>query len=195
MTEARQAAEILARLNPKVVDATEPGGGGGKVDTLSSSDIAAALSGVSRGPYLLALAKYAGDTDVLNELVRIVTARIRVKAKRKGWKPVHQQQYRHMAILALQEAEATPQVCRRCHGRNNGYIEIRKPKRQWILCPDCAGEGKWNRTDKSKARAIGVPFRDWRARWGQRQDVIRAMMIDWEWSAVQKMIRRLRRGE
>lgn len=193
MTEFREAAELLGRMNAKVVDTTEPGGGGGKPssDTLSGTDIAAALMGVPRGAYLLARVKYVGDFSCLEELLSILITRISRKARRKGWSRQNPEWFRGMAILALRESEVMPVLCRRCRGRRE--VQLRKPRVRWIECPTCGGTGRHQDSEHARAQIVGIPWESWRRTWRSRQSDIKAMVIAWQWVVTRHLLRQLRR--
>lgn len=173
-------------LCAKTSNMTSVGGGG--VGGLSPGDIAAALNGIERGPYLFALAKYAGDDSTLPELSEHVYRMIIVEAKQRGWKTRTKTALRKMADLALIESEVIPQRCGQCKGR--AWVIFRKLKQP---CPTCGGSGNYTRSARSRARFLEVDWRGYRNTWSLRLDVIKGTLSQWEIDVAQKLCRELRR--
>lgn len=182
--------ELLGRVNAKTGGLSA--GSGASVpesERLSANDIAAALAGVPRGPYLLARAKYCGDASVIRELYQIVIERTNRLAERQGWSMKRPDRFANMATLALIEAEITPMMCKRCQGR--GEVIKRKPKLMLDTCPSCAGSGKYERSDRARARHIDVHWQTWNNTWAERYLMVRVMLFRWEALVMKNMLRRI----
>ena len=189
MTDRR---ELLAMLSVGVPAPDPIPGAPGRPasEVLRPEDIAAALQGVPRGPYLLVRWKYAGDWSVASEFTQILEDRIARLAERKVWSRKKPERLRGMAQLALIEAELIPQLCRKCKGRRE--IMVRKPKVRWIDCPVCEGTGRHKMSEHARASMTGIPWESWRRTWRGRQDNIKGMLIQWEWFCVRKLIQRMK---
>lgn len=180
--------ERLGMLCAKTSNMENIGGGG--AGALSPGDIAAALAGTERGPYLFAIAKYAGDESVVTELNELVYKMVIHEAHDRGWKTRTKTALRKMAVLALIESELIPQRCGQCKGRM--WVIKQKLK---IPCEACNGTGNYTRSARSRARYLEVDWRGYRNTWSLRLDIIKGTLMQWETDIAQKLCSELRREQ
>ena len=163
-------AKAFALLNPRGANLSGvPGGGFGK---LEAYDIAYALSGLAKGPYLMGLAKHAGHADSLSDLESEFYAFCTTKFG--GWKvPAGKQYIRRMCQLAIYET-IYQEPCKACFGRG-----LRKKKDNHYHCGRCHGTGKVKLSKRRQSRAVGVSWSRWQALWSGRYEEIFAEAQEW----------------
>lgn len=145
------STEILSRLNPLSVHFGEScGGGWGEFTPL---DLAAALGmgNLSRTGYLLALAKFAGYSDVIPELYRL--------AYREIWELFHSEglsrdtHFESLIKTALYDV-IDWHVCPKCFGIG----EVKAPKVKGLIkCKKCDGIGKVFPSNRELAKHCEIP--------------------------------------
>ena len=180
-----QVQERLAMLCAKTsnMEVSTHGQGG-----LTPYDISSALSGTPRGPYLLALVKYAGDETALDELIEHIDAMVEQTAEERKWKLRKREVLGKISQLALIESEVVPQKCGQCKGR--AWVIYRKLKKP---CMACGGTGNHSTSARSKARFLGIDWRTYRNTWSHRLDFIRGTLSQWEIDVSMKLVKELRR--
>lgn len=120
-----------------------------RLDFLSPEDVAAALSGLDRGPYLLARFIFCLDGSVSRELVKLAAAtqsmnRFAVEIRER------------VACVAILESSQTI-ICKSCNGER-----VMPTAAGLIDCADCHGTGfrRWSQRDR--AEAFGSCQTSWR---------------------------------
>ena len=145
------SSEILARLNPLSVHFGGTGGGGwGEFTPL---DVAAALGmgNLSRLGYLLALAKFAGYSDVMPELYKRAYGEIWETFYKEG----RQQTDRFDNLIKTAVDDVIDwHVCPKCLGIG----EARAPKVKGLIkCKKCDGSGKVFPSNRELAKRCQIP--------------------------------------
>jgi hypothetical protein len=182
----RPTEERLGMLAAKVAELEAPASGGSP-HTLKPCDVAASLAGLPRGPYLFALAKYAGDETVLAELTAHVYRTVLDLAHKEGWQTKHRKGLRRLSELALIEAEIVPQRCGQCKGR------------QWVIrsslrvpCEACEGTGNYTRSARARARYLEVDHKGFIHTWSRRLAIVTGTLRQWEIDVMEKLWRELK---
>ena len=186
MTNARYALAKLAGRVPEL-GATR----GTDRASITPEDVAAACAGLARGPYLIALAKYAHDWSGIAELERIIWLEVVDIAIRppdgRPWRiPVGQEILRNLGRAAALEAIEEP-LCDECSGRRviflpGGLVED---------CEACAGTGRGRYGAVTLAASVGVSLPDWAHVWGPRYAIISKIPYNWLYTAVLHINQRL----
>lgn len=146
--------ELLSRLAPRAQDWDRIPAA--SVDRIAPEDLAHALGGLPRGPYLLARAVYAQDESVLDELERVALATIASKAfspsqvARPGF-------LREVTRCCLADVVRPPK-CPRCQGR--GHIYERQGR--VVACEVCEGGRVLLAGSARICRRLGIGWRRWR---------------------------------
>lgn len=172
-------AKAFALLNPKGANLSGvPGGGYEKID---SYDIAFALSGLRKGPYLMGLAKHAGHLDALEDLEAEFYAHCRKTFTE--WKlPMGHQRLRRMCQLAIYET-VYQELCKACYGRGLrqkiGRSGDSPSDCNYFQCGRCHGTGKVKLSKRRQSRAVGVSWSRWQALWSGRYEEIFAEAQEW----------------
>ena len=142
---------------------------GGK-PALTSSDVAAALSGISSPATDYALYRYVGDTSAQPRLFYIAYLRAVDVANRDGWQPPKGSEIiRKMTKAALVETFDCP-VCRSCGG--TGYLGAKS-------CTQCGGGGTARIPDSTIAHALGVDKSNYSRTWRDRYQSVRRDIGGW----------------
>lgn len=179
--------EVLARLTAGTVDPSHVPGSHSH-ESLTASDVAAALAGLRRGQALLLLHAYVGDRSAASALQRVVLGRVLRQARREGWKvPVSRGPaiLRGLADLAIAEVVAPPR-CPRCRG--TGEVVVRKLRQS---CSRCEGTGLEARSVREKARWLGVSRGTFDRTWSPHLEWAVSLLRDWESGAIAHVRRRL----
>lgn len=153
----------ILRLNPKL-SAREyiPGG----LPEFTQAEIAAALGGLPRLPYLLGLAAINASWEVLPELERLLWLQlVDVSIEQRWLVTVGVPRTRYMAQMALWEYLHPPK-CRRCHGKG----EIYPPNSAVQTCDLCEGTGSGKISIETRARWMRVRKSTWRDVWAHRYE-------------------------
>jgi hypothetical protein len=175
--------EVLTLLNPKSPNYNGTGGG---IPELTSQDVAASLSRIKiPGPSLL-VRTMAGDPTTLRPLIHEFNQNVAKMAMLKHWKagPKFNDYFDGLCESAL-HFYIIPSKCGRCHG--HGRITL--VTKQTMDCPVCAGSGNKEISERSKARAAGIPLVFWEDTWGQRFEYASGILVDWESQADQALKR------
>lgn len=139
---------------------------------LTIQDIAHALSGLKRGPYLLAMAKYADDFSGLQELEYLAWDAAITLAIKGGWKTeTGRELFRKMAGIALTEVihEHKLYACPTCGGRGSFIAPEHSVK---VDCEVCHATGKKRMKEPNKYKELGFDKNKWyRYRRSQYEEV------------------------
>lgn len=166
------SAESLARLAPKIVSLSSEASGHGDLKPL---DLAAALSGLSPGPYYLARVAWIDDVASWRRLCEEVKTRLRLKCE--SWE----------GVIALAVAEyCWPPSCSACAGRG----EIKK-KDYFGVCMACNGSGYGRVPIASLADNCGVSSEEWRRVWAGRSERVYRLVSGWGSEVLSHLHRRL----
>lgn len=139
---------------------------------VTPSDVASALEGLERGPFLLGMACMSGDDRVRSELTRYVHLQIVVGLAGKfSW---HSRRgdfmWRRLAALAVFEA-LNGERCPVCNGRGSSAA--------LTSCAPCRGTGRFKIGESHRAWAVGISRKTWHSHWSERYAVVRSEMDDW----------------
>lgn len=160
---------LLARLNPVSLDWKHSSKATG--DILTAHDVAAALSGLPRGPYLLLLYLWADDHSVVTELQELLLKIISQIAKAQNWKC--KDEPNRLALLtkmALYESK-TPRLCNPCIG--TGVLKN-------TLCIKCNGGGRKKMKLKDYSSFFGVRASNWEKCWSEKYNCFLMILYGWE---------------
>ena len=165
----------LAKMTHKTQSLTGMPGGGPQEVTWE--DVAGACAGLPRGPYLIAIAKFADDWSVLNELEYIVWMKVVDIANDppggKKWKRGNES-LRKLGWLAIAE-NISPAQCQKCNGRGILYM----PRGLIVPCHQCCGTGSGNSRSADLAREFGVTVDEWEADWDMPYRIVYALLYSW----------------
>ena len=111
--------------------------------------------------------KYVGEMRYYSDIWRYVYWEIRKIGKAQGWQSFSKRRQGEafavrLAELAVKEATMSD-LCRRCNGK--GYIPTGYAR---IDCFSCEGSGTMKRTEKFRAKFMGISGRAWRYTWRDR---------------------------
>ncbi len=164
------SVEVLGRLCAVAVDFSRVSGRG-QVE-LQSLEVAGFLSGLEKGPMLLAMAKYMRDEGAQRDLFKYQAGWLHGLALTDGWDASDlQRTMDSMAFLSVDEV--IDNTCRRCHGTK--FIRAK-------ACPACDGSGCRLISARSIANQIGVADttfrRVWKGRYQAAVDRIRGFDVD-----------------
>ena len=130
-------------------------------------DMAYALAGVDDITSKYGRLKYADERSFHRQLVKWTRWRIEQLCLEREWdtEPVlrhHPIFFKRLAELAVHEATAS-ELCRRCKGKgwiSTGYT--------MIDCFSCLGSGVLKKTEKFRARFVGISRQKWQETWKDR---------------------------
>ena len=127
-------------------------------------DMCFALAGMDEIVSKYARLKYVGEERYYGDVWRYVYYEVLKTAKDQGWP-----QFRkgpnfpvRLAELAVRESTMS-ELCRKCNGK--GYIATGYTR---IDCFSCDGSGALKRTEKFRARFMGMNVSKWRNIWRDR---------------------------
>ena len=168
--------EVLALLTAGSVNPASVGGKSCRGDSLSKSEIAGLLAGLSDIEMAYAMAKFAGDDSAVSTVLIMTRKQAITFAVRSGWK-VRPSQLKALADIATHEA-LSPCKCKRCGG-----IGFRLNK----ACIPCNGTGLGHESSRSMANAIGVDEAAYRRNWREKLSIVLAYLYDLE-SSINKKV-------
>jgi len=175
------AAELLARLNPKITSYHARGG----LPELTPLDIAAGLAGAPPNAQRTALAAFAGFPEPL--LPGLVEARLWRLAKAESWRAGDERLGRIAKIAVWEYCE--PPRCGECEGRMIVYTP------QPGSCPACNGSGYGRIRASQLCDAIGVSLGEWKGVWRYRYDRAYGIVSGWGSTALSHLARKLSKAD
>jgi len=120
----------------------------------------------------LLLARWTDDQGGLAEAHERACTWFPGFAKERGWKAERDdERLKRCVWLAIYEVVGPSPHCPRCNGRgevNRGYLRR--------LCPQCEGSCAASRSERWRARMVGVDHSSWRRRWAARYERIQGRM-------------------
>ena len=133
----------------------------------SWEDMCFALAGMDDIVSKYARLKYVGEERYYEDVWRYVYWEVRKMANAKGWKSKDKNHTSEAFIVRLSELavkESTmSDLCRKCNGK--GYVSTGYTR---IDCFSCDGSGALKRTEKFRARFMGLSPWGWRRQWRDR---------------------------
>lgn len=168
--------EVLALLTAGSVNPAAVSGRSCKGDSLSKSEIAALLAGLSDFEMAYAMAKFTGDDSAVGVVLIMTHKQALNVAVKSGWK-VRPSQLKVLAGIATHEA-LSPCKCKKCGGI--GY-KLNK------ACLACNGTGLGHESTRAMAKAIGVDEAAYRRNWREKLSVVLAYLYDIEGSINKKV--------
>ncbi len=177
----QEPQRILARLNPISIDPCNLSRTTGGI--LQAEDVAAALAGLRRGPYLLLRYIWGDDKTVTKELHILLMTEIIQLSQEENW-PCRNNLSRLHALVktALFDLERSS-LCKQCHGTG---IKLNEP------CYYCNGSGKRKRTQSEYARLCGVKPSNWKRYWAVRFHETYLLITEWNEEGMTHLLSRLR---
>lgn len=176
----QEPKRLLARLNPITVDwqnAIRVTG-----DVLRAEDIAAALSGMEKGPYRLCLYLWGGDASVQANLYELLLAEVKYLAGRENWKHKNDEM-RLLTLVKMAMYEVTnANKCNSCKG--TGFQNGNK-------CFDCNGKGKKRNTQSGYAKYCGVKVSNWKKCWEHKFYKVQILISEWEEIGILHLLNKL----
>lgn len=171
---------LLSRLNPITVDWKSNIATTGEV--LRAEDIAAALSGLAQGPYLLLRYLWSGDATVTTELYALILRETQMLAQTQNWKSKNDTvRLFSMVKMALHEMQKA-NLCKQCHGSG---VHLNEP----CLC--CSGTGTRKLKYTEYARHCGVKASNWKKCWEHKYYQVQLILTEWEQIGMQHFLEKL----
>lgn len=176
----QEPQRLLARLNPITVDWNNSIRVTGEV--LRAEDVAACLSGLERGPYLLALHLWAGDESIKLELYSLLFAEVKELATKLSWRCKNDYERLFLLIkMAMYELKKA-NICKFCKGTG---VKLHN------TCDECQGVGKKRRTQTEYAHSCGVKVSNWKKCWDSKYCQVMLILTDWEESGINHLLAKL----
>lgn len=171
---------LLTRLNPITIDWQNAIAVTGEV--LRAEDIAACLSGLAQGPYLLALYLWSGDVSVLGSLYALLLDETKLIAQQQNWQ-CKDNDTRLLALIkmALHEMKKV-NICKPCKGTG---IQLN------ATCYQCNGIGRRKRKYSEYAKHCGVKVSNWKKCWDVKYYQVQLILQDWEYKSMEHLLARL----
>jgi len=182
-----ESADFVARLTPASQDFQQVGVS--STAGLNAMDVARALAGLDRGPYLLSIVMWAGDTGSLYQLENKLWSDVCLVATERKWiVVVGAEMLRSLAKMAVAEVIA-PRLCPVCCGR--GSIS---PRGGAVHdCTVCKGTGRAKISGRERAKIAGINRNSWQRTWGPRYEAdFIARLNSWEIVANHHIQRKLK---
>jgi len=177
------ARELWTMFSPHMVEPGHPGGGR---PTLTPADLARALQGLARGPFLMGMAKETADFSILSELENCLTAEIKAMSwpSRDTRAPIY---YRRCAGVAVFEVLVQrPNECAACNGE--GYVMV---DHQGMPCIACEQTGGHKLSARTRAEFVGLAWSSWRERWELRYENAYSVASAWHEEALDHLARNI----
>lgn len=153
----------LLKLNVRLAAREVISGG---IPEYTPADIAAALAGLDRMPYLLGLAAINHQQEVVPELERLLWQELAGVAATNRWLiSVGIPRTRYLAQMALYEA-INPPRCRACKGKGHVY----PPNSAVVECVACEGTGNGVISVYVRAKWMKVRKETWNNVWRDRYE-------------------------
>lgn len=175
--------ELLARIQPKSIDARDVPGEG--FQTLRPADLMHALSGLSTGPYLTVMASIAKLDGARDELVRellLICSEWHIRPYKPGW-------LRTVSRIAVDEFCA-PEVCLICRGEGSRLIE----GQGLAECQGCGGSGYGGTNDLHRSRLAGTEIDEWAEFGRPLLDRLYSRLVGWYSTALDHASHKLGQG-
>jgi len=154
-------------------------------DRVTATELAGVFAGMRHGPYLLALAKFLGDSTKEKEFYEYVHEDVLDLMAQRSWRePKGSCLFSQFVIMALWEIYGNKggEKCNTCSGMGyvpgdgeDGLAEATGrplPK----LCPKCNGKGKINPTQRAKARLLEISEAQWSRVWRKRYEEVKSQV-------------------
>ncbi|MGE4348856.1 MAG: hypothetical protein AB7D28_03750 [Candidatus Berkiella sp.] len=171
---------LLSRLNPISVDWKNNIAITGEV--LRAEDIAAALSGLEKGPYLLIRYLWAGDQSVITELYALILRETKILADNQNWQcKKNTTRLFSLVKMAFYEMQNTS-LCKPCHGSGAHLNET---------CLSCNGVGTKRRKYSEYARCCGVKAANWKKCWEHKYYQVQLILQEWEKIGIDHLLEKL----
>lgn len=177
--------KILAKLVAKSCN-MEPSIASTSKDGITQADVAASLSGLKDGQYLLMRLKWADDRCD-NHCDRLIDhARHELRPYFEEWR-TNGVEETMLICMALSEV-VHPHKCPECEGKGviyhkHGVIED---------CGHCNGRGLRSKTKRALSKQADIPYTTWTRKWHRRYIYVLRMFLSWEDTAIRKIKRSLR---
>ena len=171
--------QLLTRLNAGTIN---PEGVSGGIPELTTSDIAAALTGTNEAGLKLLLSQICGTSEykALYDLYLPEVQRLAVRLKWRLDKPTQDRAYKLLHIV-LSESILS-RKCPSCHGTKYSFINPAE------FCPTCKGTGLTQNFDYLKAKILGISDRGYRKTWREREKDVQALLDRRVYQAKRKII-------
>lgn len=171
---------LLARLNTISVDWQNSARMTG--DILRAEDIAACMSGLESGPYLLLRYLWCQDGTVENELRAIIQQEVYVLANHNSWGCKNNiNRLNALSKMALYEFQKV-NLCKPCKGTGVKLNQV---------CARCNGSGKKKMTQAERAKVCGIKPSNWVRSWEQKYEEIYLLLVDWNEKGISHILSRL----
>ena len=175
--------ELLVRLVPGSIPAEGRVSGG--IPELTTSDIAAALTGANKAGLNLLLGQICGvgEYKAIYELFLPEAIKVAIRFKWRSDKLTRTRTERLLDIV-LSESLLSRR-CPSCRGTKYSIINKAKP------CESCNGTGLFNNFDYLKAQYLGISDRAWRKTWREREKDLKVLLDRRAHQAKRKIINNL----
>ncbi len=176
----QEPQRLLARLNAVSVDWQDSIRVTG--DVLRAEDIAAGLAGLERGPYLLSLYMWTGDSSVALELYGLLLIEAKRLAIKHNWR-CKNSSVRLLSLIKMAMYEQTKvNICNPCKGTG---------VKQNQMCSSCNGIGNKRPSQTEYAGYCGVKVANWKKCWDDKYSHVLMILIDWEEVGISHLLRKL----
>jgi hypothetical protein len=149
----------------------------------TSSDVAAALSAISKTEEQLLRYKYLNDRQVEQELIsKLITMMDYPVATKLGGNE-YLTSFIHLCLLDF----SSPHLCGKCKGR----AFIPTISGTLVDCPQCHGIGLRSRSKRGVSRMLGVPYETFRRNWWGAYRELHMLLASMESTAIKKVNNKL----
>ena len=172
--------KLLAKLCAKG-GSLEPSISSTSKSNITSSDVAAALSGLNKRAYLLMRIKWAGDSgqEIYSRLIEHVKKEL--QSYFDEWK-ASEEETNTLIVMALSEA-VSPHKCPECEGRGVIHHKLGVV----FDCDACKGRGLRSKTKTALAKQAGVAYTTWCRKWMSRYATISQHLDECESNALHQI--------
>ena len=162
----------------------------GGTPSITSSDIAAAMSHLSRPASAYARMKYCMDDSYRPYLEDHTRSQVYKQAERNRWSVYDVSVLSRIARTALSEA-LHDGVCKGTAGCGGVGTVIDLESAKLVPCPKCQGSGRSRYTISRRARALGMHRNTYQATWARRYEWIFNKFQEYEYDLSSTLRRNL----
>jgi len=149
----------------------------------TSSDVAGALSAITKAEEQLLRYKYLNDTQVEQELISKLMTAMEFPIATKLGGSEYLMSFIHLCLLDF----SSPHLCGKCRGR----AFIPTITGTLVDCPQCHGIGLRSRSKRGISLMLGVPYETFRRNWWGAYKELHSLLAGMESTAIKKINNKL----